>query len=422
MRTFAPIAITFALGALVGCATMDKDPVSHDANAIKVGLQLPITGPIGALAKGEENGARLAVAEINAAGGVNGKPLDLYLRDDKLDTTIGLMQAKDLAAQGMVAIVGPATSGVSYKVVTEFTDAAGIPLVSPSATSPLLTGSAAHGTFFRTAPSDAFQGVVLASEVYASGIKDIGVIYVDNSYGAGLSAAFKAKYQALGGTIRSFVPYADGKTLGFSGEVGELLASGVPAGVLLIGYTVDAANITRDIQQANPLPRPKVFGAEGLFDTAFLANAAADIVEGMMGTVNVPPTGESAYQGYAARYKARTGEDPFVFSESAYDAIYLVALSMQAGGANTREAVLANLRQVSSPSGTPASDVIVGPYEWAKALDAIKAGKHVNYDGASGRIDWDAKGDVTSGTYNIYKVVKTGGQLGYQIVKTITYP
>lgn len=421
MRTSILCTMGAALTLMMGCATMDEDATPHPGGGTKVGLVLPITGGGGQLTQHQEYAVRLAVSEINAAGGVNGKPIDVLLKDDKATATFGVQAAKELAAEGVPIIIGSAYSGITRAILAEVTDSLRLPVISPSATSPSLTGFAANKTFFRTAPSDAFQGVVLASEVHAQGVRDVAIIHVSGAYGDGLANAFTSKFTALGGSIRNRVSY-EGKVIGFTAEVASLFSKGVPQAVLLIGYTVDGANITRDIQQFNPTPKPRIFGGESLKDTAFLANADASIVEGMMGTVNQPPLIETAYTSYATRFKAGTGEDPYIFSESAYDAVYMAALAMQRGKANTREAVLANLRIVSNPSTTPDQDVAVMPGEWGKAVAALALGKHVAFQGASGRIAWDANGDVTTGTYSIYKVVRSGGGLAFDTVKTITYP
>jgi ABC-type branched-subunit amino acid transport system substrate-binding protein len=192
--------------------------------------------------------------------------------------------------------------------------------------------------------------------------------------------------------------------------------------VLIVAYLVDGANITQDIQLFNPLPKPRFFGTEGLYDPSFLANGAGSVLNGFMGTTNAAPYSSPQYQYFAAHYLAGVGENPILFSETAYDAVYLMALAMQQGKANTRAALLANLRSVSNYSATPANDVVVGPGEWPKALQSLQAGKHVKYLGASGTIAWDANGDVTSGTYNIYRITSSNQAPSFDILKTVTFP
>jgi branched-chain amino acid transport system substrate-binding protein len=426
MRVRQALAMVAVLSLALGCADMASqatpyNPGQHDPNAVQLGLVFHFTGSGGQQPQFLLNAVRMGVAEINAAGGVNGRPLEVVARDDNGDPAFGAQAARELVAGGAVALM-TATSGVTSQILTTVTDSALVPVLSPSATSPSLTGLAAHGTFFRTAPSDAFQGAILASEVYAQGVRDVAIIRIGNAYGVGLSNVFTAQFTALGGSIRATVEYPNGKSLGFTQEVANLFAHGVPAGVLIVGTLVDGSNVTRDLDLYNPLPRPRYFGTEGLYDSSFLVNGASGVLSGFMGTSNASPTQSATYQGFAARFQDGTGQAPILFSDDAYDAVYLAALAMQQGGANTRAAMLANLRSVSNFSATPGADVVVHPGEWPQALAAIKAGRHVKYEGASGTIGWDGNGDVTSGTYLIYRITGTGQSLGFQTVKTVTFP
>lgn len=419
-------SLLLSLAFLLGCSSMDQEgtpynPESPDSQATQIGLVFHFTGSAGQQPRFLENAVRMAVSEINAAGGVNGKPLGLMAKDDKLDPDFGEQAAQALVQDGVVAIM-TATSGVTQRILSTVTDPALVPVVSPSATSPTLTGYAAHGTFFRTAPSDAFQGAILAQEVYSDAVRDVAVIHIDNAYGSGLTEVFKTQFEALGGTIRNVVSYPEGKTLDFSQQVTQLFSKGVPDGVLIVAYLVDGSNITRDLQVYDPQPRPQFYGTEGLYDSSFLLNGAADILNGFRGTTNAAPVDSATYQYFARQYLAGTGSEPILFSECGYDAVYLIALAMQQGGANTREAILANLRSVSNYSGAPARDLVVGPGEWAKAKAGLIAGQHVKYQGASGSIQWDANGDVTSGTYLVYRILDSNQGLHFETVRTVTFP
>jgi len=416
------ILAVLVLGMSLGCATMDEDAVQPDPQATHLGLLYSLSGAYGGFGPSVQQATELAVEEINAAGGVNGKRLDLRVANDKMLRAAGLIGARGLVDEGVVGIVGGSSSSVTLGAAEEVTIPAGIPLVSPSATSPALSDLQDQATVWRTIPSDAFQGVILADQILAKGILDIGVIFDDNAYGSGLANAFRTRFLAMGGTVKSYVSYPDGKVIGFSDEVTALFAQGVPSGVLIVGYLGDSANITRDIQQSAPSPSPMLFGVDANYAPSFLANAAATLVEGMQGTAPSPPASAPNYMAFRDRFLQKTGKLPLLYSESAYDAVYLMALAMAAGGANTKEAIVANLGPVSRPSGQP-GDVLVRPGEFAQGLAALQAGHPVNYEGASGAIDFDANGDVTSGTYIWWKVVRgTDGQLGYQTMEVIAFP
>ena len=415
------------LGSL-GCTNMDQAQGGPQPGAAKLGLLLPMTGAMAGNAQGMNYAALMAISEINAAGGVNGQQLTSVVQDTKLDAGIGTLGARNLLAQDCLGIVGPAASSVLMAVAQNVTIPAGIPLCSPSATSPAITTLAGgHGTVWRTIASDAIQGVILANQIHALGVTRIAVIYVNNVYGAGLEQAFATQYQVLGGTLSAAVPYPNGQVIGFAPQVSQLFAPGVTPAVLIIGYATDSANITRDILAANPSPAPRLFGVDGNYASAFLANAASALAVGMCGTAPVPPASSANYLLFAQNYQNGVGSAPPLYASNAYDAVYLMALAMAAGKANSSQAIIANLGQVSSYSGHPndvpvATDVQVNPGQFALGLQALKAGQHVKYSGASGQINFDGNGDVNSGTYVWWKVVAGSNGPEFSTDKLISFP
>lgn len=420
----AKALIPWALLLLVlSCARMDVEEAPPDPEAVHIGVLASLSASYGGFGRGVELAARLATEEINQAGGVNGRRLDVVVANDMALASVGVLGAQRLVSAGAVGIVGAAGSSVTLAVANHVTIPLGIPLISPSSSSPAITRLADNGTVWRTVPSDTFLGAILATEIRAQGIDDAGVIYIDNAYGAGLAEVFRIRFAALGGTVRSFVPYADGKLVGFGQEVSKLFASGIPKGVVMIGYITDSANLTRDIQQADPTPLPRFFSVDAPLDPAFLLNASPAIAEGMQGTVGAPPVTSASYLAFSEHYRQTIAEEPPLYTEGSYDAVYLMALAMAAGGTNTKEAIIAHLQSISNPSANPAGDVIIRAGEFAKGLQAIKEGKHVDYQGATGDIDFDANGDVTKGTYIWWKVVRNAsGQLVTVTQKVIRFP
>ncbi len=420
-KRIAPTLVPLVLGfLLLNCGGRDMDaPVeSIDPNAIRIGLLAPLSGPLAGFGRGVEISARYAAQEINAAGGINGKPIAFVVADGGCSPAVAPGAARYLLGQGVVAVVGEGCSGATIAAAQQVFIPAGIPMVSPSSTSPTITSLLGPtGLVFRTAPSDAFQGVILAKKVWDSGVSDTAVLFVDNAYGRGLAEAFQAAYLARGGTVTAFVSYPDGKSIGFTDEVNALFAPGVPDGVLLVTYETDGANVTRDLKIRNPSPAPKYFGVDGNKGSAFLANAEPSIIEGMQGTVPVPPVTDPNYLAFKANYIASTRdhEAPGTYGENAYDAVYLVAYAMVAG-TPTPAGIAANLRAMSRADG--GAPTVINVKEWAKGSAAIMAGQDVDYNGASGKIDLDVNGDPTSGTYSWWRI--QGGQ--YVDVETISFP
>src|SRR3989441_2040421 len=160
--------------------------------ALRIGTLLSITGALSQYGPGDTQGAYLAVHQINAAGGVLGQPIQLFTEDDQTDQTAAAAATTKLITQNHVnAIVGAQFSGGTIASIG-IAQAAGVPMVSPSATSPALSNlTLTGGYFFRTAPSDALQGVVAANYLYTNlSYRDVNLVGRDDSYGRGLVCVF----------------------------------------------------------------------------------------------------------------------------------------------------------------------------------------------------------------------------------------
>lgn len=410
-----------ALVLLLGCGgRVDAPATRPDAGSVKIGFVYN-TGA-GLVNFDREQSVRLAAQEINSAGGINGQPLQILVSGDQVGSVTGMQGTQNLLDQGVVALVGGATSALTLETV-KLTVPLGIPIIAPSSTSPSLSQLVVNGVkvsgdlTWRTAPSDAFQGVILANQVKSLGILDVAVIYRNDAYGAGLSATFRSRFEAIGGTVRTLVPYASSKTSNFSAEVAQLLAQGTPMGLVMISLTADGAALTRDLQIANIQPRPTFFSADAVFNADFLNNGAPDLIEGMYGTAPAAPEGFANYLTYQEAFRARMGYSPVGTTPAAsYDAVYLFALAMAAGGQNTPAAIRQNLRAVSG--GLQDGGSVVNPGEFARAVNLLKAGRKINFDGATGRIDFDANGDVTSGSYLWWRIQNRA----YKSLEVINFP
>jgi ABC-type branched-subunit amino acid transport system substrate-binding protein len=170
---------------------------------LKIGMLLPTRGSNAALGAAERAGVRLAVKEINAAGGVLGRPITLVDGDESSDLT---STAATLLSKGVDAIVGPATSDDVAPIVDQVTGA-GVVLISPSASSGSLTSLLDHGRFFQMSPSDALQGQVLADVAAGDGITSAVVMAQKGTYGQGAAFDFAQAFKAKGGTVASVITF-----------------------------------------------------------------------------------------------------------------------------------------------------------------------------------------------------------------------
>lgn len=399
----------------LGASASETDP-----NAIKIGLLSPLTGVWTPFGRSSEKAARFAALEINAAGGIDGRPIAFVLADGGCSPGLSPEGARYLLSQGVVAILGEGCSGATLAAAKDVCIPAGLPMISAGSTSPLITTELGpSGLFFRTAPSDAFQGEILAQKAWEGGMRRMAIVFADNAYGRGLAEVFKAAFERRGGAVTAFVPYPDGKSIGFTAEVDAMFAPGIPEGILLVTYEIDGANLTRDLKLRAPQPFPRVFGVDANKGPSFLANAEPTVIEGMVGTLPAAPTRDPNFQRFRQAYLAATrdGEEPDVYGENVYDAAYLLAYAMVAGGA-TPQGIAAQVRRLSRPDGGIVPPTVINVGEWQKGVAAIRAGQDVDYQGASGKIDLDANGDPTSGTYALWRI--QGGR--YEIVEEISYP
>ncbi|HYY48580.1 MAG TPA: ABC transporter substrate-binding protein, partial [Thermoplasmata archaeon] len=381
---------------------------------LRIGVLLSQTGALSQYGPGDTKGAKLAVDQINTAGGVLGQPVLLYVEDDQTDQTAAVAAATKLITVNHVnAIVGAQFSGGSIPIVSSVAKKNFVPMVSPSATSPALSNlTLTGGYFFRTAPSDALQGVVAADYLYGNlSYRYIAIIARDDSYGRGLAGVVTTKFRALGGTINQTQPVIiDPSHTNFDADLTNLFSTN-PQAVYFVGFPGEGITVMQNWQaglSSHPnWDRPWIF-AEGLKSQAFmdqLRGAGLDVTK-IIGTAPVSPFG-AVQDLFVAQYKANnSGQTPVLYTDYTYDAVYLIALAAQKAGSVNGTAIRDQLRTVSMAPGT-----VIKPGQWSQALAALSGGGDVNWEGAAGSEDFDANGDVR-GSYEVWGVNST-----FQIVR-----
>ena len=360
---------------------------------IKVGVILGFTGPIESLTPTMADSAELAFAEASNSGLLLGGETITAVRADStcVDASAATAAAERLVnSDGVVAIMGADCSGVTGAIAKNVGAPNGVAMISPSATSPGLTSIEDNGVFFRTAPSDARQGVVLADVTMARGIDTVAVTYTNNDYGKGLADAFATAYRAAGGTITIEAAHEDGKA-DYSAEVGALSASGAEE-LVVLGY-VDQGG--RGIIQASL--------DSGAFDRFILADgmigdSLLDVDGGIEGTFGTLPGSESAGAAMFEEVAAAAGLDGTApYAAQSYDAGALLALAMQSAGSADRAGIVAHLTNVANAPGE-----IILPGELAKGLQILADGGQINYEGAT-NVEFDVNGDP-AGSYKEQEV------------------
>ena len=184
------------LAAIISLSTISTAALAE----IKVGIILGFTGPIESLTPAMRDGARLAFLEASNSGNLLGGETFTIVEGDSTctDAAAATAAAESLVADGVVAIMGADCSGVTGAIATNVAVPNGVVMISPSATSPGLTTLADNGFFFRTAPSDARGGAILADITKDRKVKSVAITYTNNDYGKGLSDVYEAAVKAHG--------------------------------------------------------------------------------------------------------------------------------------------------------------------------------------------------------------------------------
>jgi branched-chain amino acid transport system substrate-binding protein len=400
------VAVAAAISlALAGCSA-SSEPVAKGDGVLKIGGVIPLTGALAFLSPPEIAGIELAVEDINAAGGVLGKPVEFSIEDssDGDNPTVAPASATKLLSEGVDAIVGAAASGVTRLIIDQITQAK-VVQISMSNTAPDLTDWADGGYYFRTAPSDLLQGAIVGNQVVADGNENVGIIYQQTSYGEGLEAKAKATIEAAGATVVSSLPFPEAET-NFDSIVDETIAAGADS-VLVISYD--------EIKKIVPALQKKKFdGSKIYLVDGNLANFADQdwkaYLNGAKGTLPGGKLDEAFKQRAADLYKKNHGEEltETAYLAETYDAVILLALAAEAAGSDAGEAIQSQMTAVST-GGTKVTDFAAG-------LAVIKEGGDVDYDGFSGPIEFDENGDPTGASIGIYQYGKEGTSTLLEVV------
>jgi branched-chain amino acid transport system substrate-binding protein len=357
---------------------------------------------------------------LNDAGGVNGCKLVTDTRDSQSKGTVAVDAATQLVQVGKVpVIIGGIISSVSIPILTSVTGPAGIVQVSPASSSPTLTAlgrdGKTNGVFFRTITSDALQGTAAAKYALDQGLKKLAIIHVNNDFGVNMVAEFRKAYEALGGTVVSVTPYNENQT-SYQAEVTAAM-EGAPEALYLISYPVDGATIARQwISQGGP---QKFLLNDGMNSADFITNVGAEYLNDAFGTSSgTSATASTEY--FNANYQAFSSIDPAApAADRSYDAGAIVGLAIAQAGSAEPAAIKDAIRKVLDPNGTV---IHAGKDEFAKALQLIKDGKPIKYEGVIGPITFDEFGDIT-GPFRLWRIqngeVTTVGEMSTADVDAI---
>ena len=373
--------IAAAITGLAACKQQTQTPAA-DASApqaaaetttdvIKIGHVAALTGPAAHFGKDNENGVKLAIDEINAAGGVDigGKKMKLEMlsEDDQGDPKTATTVAQRFVDQKVAGVIGHMNSGTTIPASKIYSDA-GIAQISPSATAVAYTAQG-FKTAFRVMANDAQQGKVLGEYAVKLGAKKIAIVDDRTAYGQGLADEFEKAAKAAGAHIvkREFTSNneTDFNALltGIKGTQPDLIFYG--------GMDAQAAPLKKQAKKLGI--NAQIMGGDGAQTPEFIKLAGAD-AEGMLATSPGTPKDQLAGgKAFLDKFKAKFGNEVQLYSPYCYDSVKIMVQAMQEAGS-------------------------AEPAKYLPKLAAIK------YQGVTGPISFDAKGDINNGAITVYSV------------------
>ncbi|AFZ54838.1 ABC transporter substrate-binding protein [Cyanobacterium aponinum] len=397
---------------LLGTNTEDSGNnanTTSGAESLKVGTLLPITGDLSSIGQNMPTAVQLAVDTINACGGVNGQPVTLVKEDSQTDPVAGSAAMTKLTEVDKVAgVVGAFASSVS----TAALDVAvrnNVMMISPGSTSPIFTQRAKTGDFngywARTAPPDTYQAQALAALAKKQGFQNVSTVVINNDYGVAFEQEFVNSFQDLGGTVLNSsnpVRY-DPKAVTLDSEASATFANN-PQAVAGVLYAETGSLLLQAAFKQGLTNGVTVLLTDGVYSEDFTKQVGktADgnsIIAGALGTV--PGADGKALEDFKNLWAERTNNTPITaFVPHTWDATILLMLAAQAAGENSGEAIKGKIREVSGGEGTEVTDP-------CQAMELLRNGEQINYQGASGNVDIDENGDVV-GVYDVWQVQPDG--------------
>jgi ABC-type branched-subunit amino acid transport system substrate-binding protein len=376
---------------VAGCLG-NGDGSESGGRELKQGVLLPLSGDLANLGQPIRDGAILPAAELE---GETDFGIDIQEEDTETNPQAGISGADALINAGYPAVTGPASSGVNMQVTQQSLIPNGTVGCSPSSTAPGVSNLEDDDYVFRTAPSDALQGQVIAQV----GAEELGgstaaTMYVNNDYGQALSEAFAETFQnEHNGEVQQQVSFEKEQS-SYSSQLESALGDG-PDLLVVVGYPASGVQLFRDYYSDFDTGEDIVV-TDGLID-----NDLPDEVDNDMANVTgtAPKSSGPGRDSFDSLYQDEYDREPGVFNAHAYDATAVCLLANVYGGETSGEVVRDNMRRAANPEGEE-----FGPGELAEAIEAADAGDDINYQGASSSVDFDDNGDMVAVSYGIYEV------------------
>ena len=362
---------------------------------LEIGSILPETGDLAVLGPPMIGAVNMALRDINDAGGVLGQPLDLTPGDDGTNEDIANAAVDGHLAAGVDGIIGAASSRISLSVIDKITGAQTLQC-SPSNTGSVFTTYDDNGGYYiRTAPPDNLQAQALGDLVTADGFADVAIIALNDAYGQGFADSLVAQLEANGATVVANVAYDPNGTV-FDSDVQQLVDAG-PEAVVLIAFPDTGSLVLQAMIEQGVGPAVlQIYLTDGLQSSDLAAKvdpANPAVLEGVKGTAPsaAPPGGAAWFADAFAEYAPGTDT---IFASYAYDCLVIYALAAQTAGTDDPTVWVNEVNGVTK-DGEKCDN-------YAACLALIDAGTDIDYDGASGSLNFTDAGEPGAGFYDIW--------------------
>ena len=383
--------------------------ITTEETGLKIGALIPLTGDLSSLGQPMPEVISLAVDTVNQCGGVNSQPVTVVVEDSETNPAVGAAAMTNLVEIEQVAgVVGGFASSVSTAALPV---AVGhqVMLISPASTSPSFTQQAQQGEFAgywaRTVPPDTYQAGALAKLAIEKGFKLVSIVAIDNDYGLGLEKQFIEAFEQLGGTVvNKYQPsHYDPQATTFDNQVLLYSFGNTPEALVAVLYPQTGALWLKAAYEQDLLEQVSLILTDGVYSPNFpeqvgRTDGGKFLLAGAIGTV--PQANGKGLANFTKVWQEQTGQEVRVFAPHAYDAAVLLMLAAEAAGENTGEGIKSKIRDVSGGTGKKVTDV-------CEAMELLRRGKKINYQGASGNVDLDEYGDVAS-NYDTWAVEADG--------------
>ncbi len=368
---------------------------------LEIGTILPETGDLAFLGPPMIDAVNMALRDINAAGGVLGQPLELTPADDGTNADIANAAVEGHLAAGVDGIIGAAASSISLAVIDKISGSQTMQC-SPSNTGSVFTTIDDNGGYYtRTAPPDNLQAQALGDLITADGYTDVAIIALNNEYGQGFADDLVAQLEANGATIVANVAYDPAGSV-FDADV-QQLADAAPQAVALIAYPDTGSLVLQAMIEQGVGPADlQIYLTDGTQSSGLAAKvdpANPAVLEGVKGTApSAAPPGGAAW--FADAFAAFSPGTDTIYSSYAYDCLAVFALAAEVAG--TDDPTI----WVNEVNGVTKDGEKCDTY--ASCLVLIAAGTDIDYDGASGVLNFTDAGEPGAGYYDIWHLDATG--------------